>query len=392
MNWQKLTRAIGNTLMFLLVIVIMLDPTNTVLHLKDVLFVLAFGFNIAFYKPDLRMVPFVFLPFGAIILSFISAQMQGNIIDNEFLLGGIKSLAVLILLPWIKHYDMLRLSMIAGLIFSIVSTALFIVASTDDAAQLGIFLYVKSHNDMIMMTHRTFLGFRFFGMYYKSLISILPAFAYIIYQTANQPKGKIRWIAAAAVMFMAFIVSGTRATILVPFLLIGLSVYQQLQKTHYTRYFCYPILALVFCMFLFLIFSLVSESNEASNVIKYGHLASYATLFSEHPEYLIFGQGLGSSFYSIGFHGMTVQTEWTYLELLRTFGLFSLPILLVMLYPLRRLYVLRQSPIVFSMFVAYCEYLLVAGTNPLLLNSTGMLMLLIMYSYIRRIEINHESI
>jgi hypothetical protein len=44
----------GNFLFFFLVLVIMLDPTNTVLHLKDVFFVLLVGYNIVFFKPDFR--------------------------------------------------------------------------------------------------------------------------------------------------------------------------------------------------------------------------------------------------------------------------------------------------------------------------------------------------
>lgn len=377
-----MTRHAGNALMFLLVLVIMLDPTNTVLHLKDVLFVLVFGFSVVFYRPDFRMAPFALLPFAAIALSFVSAQMQGNTLDEEFLMGGIKSFAVLLLLPWVRHYDMLRLTLVAGLVFSVVSVGLFVAACASDPVQLAIFVYVKAHNDMIMMTHRTFLGFRFFGMYYKSLISIVLAFVYLSYQSINGTGRKVLRAIAVGLMLLAFLVSGTRATILAPFLLIGLCVYLRLQQTRYTRYFCYPLLALGFFLFLFLVLALASESGEASNVIKYGHLTSYAALFVEHPEYMLVGQGLGSSFYSVGFHRMAVQTEWTYLELLRTFGLFSLPILAVLLYPLKALWAWRRDSLVLCIMLAYCEYLLVAGTNPLLMSSTGMLVLLTIYSYI----------
>ncbi|MCH5182277.1 MAG: hypothetical protein J1F06_06550, partial [Prevotellaceae bacterium] len=333
-------------------------------------------------RPDFRMAPFALLPFAAIALSFVSAQMQGNTLDEEFLMGGIKSFAVLLLLPWVRHYDMLRLTLVAGLVFSVVAVGLFVAACASDPVQLAIFVYVKAHNDMIMMTHRTFLGFRFFGMYYKSLISIVLAFSCLCYRWINDCGRKVRRTIAVGLMFSAFVVSGTRATILAPFLLIGLCVYLRLQQTRYTRYFCYPLLAVGFLLFLFLVFSLASESGEASNVIKYGHLTSYAALFAEHPEYILVGQGLGSSFYSVGFHGMAVQTEWTYFELLRTFGLFSLPILAVLLYPLKALWAWRRDSLVLCIMLAYCEYLLVAGTNPLLMSSTGMLVLLTIYSYI----------
>lgn len=387
MNRDRLIRTGGNVLMFLLILVILLDPTNTVLHLKDVLFVLLFGYSAVFYRPDFRMLPFIALPFAAIVLSFLSAQMQGHTIDYEFLFGGIKSFAVLSLLLWTRHYDLLRLAVGASLIFSAVALSLFVAACMSDAVQIALFAYVKGHNDMIMMTHRTFLGFRFFGMYYKSLVGTVLVFSYAVYRATNGRGGHIRWALASALLFSSFAVSGTRATMLVPFVLVGFAVYQRLQQTRYTRYFCYPALALTGILFLMLVLALASESGEASNVIKYGHLTSYGILFFEHPEYLLWGQGLGTSFYSIGFHGMAVQTEWTYLELLRAFGLGALLILAVMLWPLWRLWPLRRDPLTAGIIVAYCGYLLVAGTNPLLMSSTGMLVLLMIYSYAARAEI-----
>ena len=88
---------------------------------------------------------------------------------------------------------------------------------------------------------------------------------------------------------------------------------------------------------------------------------------------------------------MTLQTEWTYLELLRNYGLLSLPILGVFAYPLVRLFRHRSDPFTQGVFFTYVVYLLIAGTNPLLLSSTGMLMILSAYSYCEQVDARLDS-
>ena len=81
---------------------------------------------------------------------------------------------------------------------------------------------------------------------------------------------------------------------------------------------------------------------------------------------------------------MTYTTEWTYLELLRGYGLFAFLILAVMLWPIFKLYKMRRNRNVAAMMMAYIVYLVIAGTNPLLISSTGMLIILTIYSYTQR--------
>jgi len=190
----------------------------------------------------------------------------------------------------------------------------------------------------------------------------------------------------ALIVTCAFLVSGTRASMLLPFSLLGISIFNTVSQGRRAKYFIYPLLVLIGCAFLFLIFLLVTEKGEASNAIKFGHLPSYWQLFNDHPEYLLIGQGPATSFYTEGFHEMTLQTEWTYLELLRNYGLLSLPILGVFAYPLVRLYRYRHDPFTQGVFFTYVVYLLIAGTNPLLLSSTGMLMILSAYSYCEQVD------
>ena len=102
---------------------------------------------------------------------------------------------------------------------------------------------------------------------------------------------------------------------------------------------------------------------------------------------MILGQGPGTEFYSEGFRKMTMKTEWTYVELLRNYGLLCIPILYVVIYPFLRL--LKQAfkfDSALAIAFGYVIYLVIAGTNPLLLSSTGMLVILSAYSYSEQLK------
>ena len=132
---------------------------------------------------------------------------------------------------------------------------------------------------------------------------------------------------------------------------------------------------------------LLMEEDEPSNLVKYAHLASYKELFNENPLYLLLGQGPATEFYSIGFRKMTLKTEWTYLELLRNYGMLCLPILYVILRPLFELIKLSfKYDSALTIAAAYIIYLVIAGTNPLLLSSTGMLVILSAYSFLEHLK------
>ncbi len=176
-------------------------------------------------------------------------------------------------------------------------------------------------------------------------------------------------------------------TMLFPFLIMGLITFHFYHDKRYYNYVLYPLLGLAGVLFVVFVFMLAADASEPSNLVKFAHMQSYKDLFEENPMYLLTGQGPGARFYSLGFHRMTVQTEWTYLELVRYVGIFSLPILFIFVRPLVLLWRnRRRSELCYVLFFAYGIYLMVAGTNPLLLSSTGMFTLLLTYSFLERID------
>lgn len=381
---SSLVKYTGDFLFALLIFVIMLDPTAKVLHLKDIIFVLLVAYNMAFRKPEVRYVPHLAAIFSAILICYVIAEMQKNTIDYDQLLAVFKSFAPLVMLLWIRHYNVIKLSLIPGALMGVLISTLYILAASNHVIEMLIYRFVGQYDDMIMMSHRTFLGFTFFNMYYKSVTSLVFVLFMFLFMLFNK-QTRFRWLVLifALLLVFSFLVSGSRSTILLPVALLGLVTYKYVSGSRYLKYFIYPAIVLLAVSFVALIVLLASEKSEASNVIKYGHLESYANLFTEHPEYILFGEGPATKFYSIGFHRMTLLTEWTYLELLRNYGLFSLLILASVLYPLYNILKDYKNSLSFGIGCTYIIYFFVAGTNPLLFSSTGMVMILSAYSYER---------
>ena len=385
---EKICRWIGNILFTLLILAIMLDPTDTVTHLKGKFFILLVGFSTMVYAPDWKYLVHILLAYSVVTITYIFAELQINIIDYDRLLAVYKAFSPLVMLLWIRHYDVIRLSIFPAVIACLMIFVLFIVACSSEVLEYGMFLFFSSHDDMVMMSHRYFFGIKIFGMYLKSFVSLMFAMFIMFYYTFNANKWSKRILyAIGAILFtLSFLVSGTRSTMLLPFAMFGVVSYGYIARKRFIKYFTYPFLALFAFVFLAIVLLLASETGELSNEMKYAHLTSYTQLFTSHPEYLIFGQGPATKFYTLGFRRFTDETEWTYLELIRNYGAFCIPILFIVLWPLYKM--IRKSNDVYKWGITttYFIYLMIAGTNPLLLSSTGMIIILMAYSFVERMD------
>ncbi len=381
---KKIIQKGGNILFSFLIFAIIFDPTNTILHLKDVFFIFLFAYNLLFFKPNLTYLVHIGIIFSVVLLCAIFAEIQQNIFSYEGLFAVLKSFAPLTLLLWIHRYDVIKLSVIPVFITSLITVILYIICTINPIIEEAMWTYTKAHEYTIMMSHRAILGRPIFAMYYKSLIAFTFSLVFCIYMATTVEKkklGRIFFSTAAIVISLAFLVSGSRTTMLLPFFILIVVLFREIQQRPRAKYLLYPCLALAFILFVVFILVLASETSEASNMVKYAHVHSFLTLFEENPLYLVIGQGPATSFYTEGFGKLTTTTEWSYLDLLRNYGIFSFLILSVVLAPLCTMFKHRNDKYTFLLIGGYIAYLLIAGTNPLLLSSTGMLMILSAYSY-----------
>ena len=81
---------------------------------------------------------------------------------------------------------------------------------------------------------------------------------------------------------------------------------------------------------------------------------------------------------------MVPQTEWSYLEILRMCGVFSVGIFYLLLYPVKRFKLFLKSKESTGIIFSYVVFLFVAGTNPMLINSSGMCVMMMIFCYMSR--------
>lgn len=127
-------------------------------------------------------------------------------------------------------------------------------------------------------------------------------------------------------------------------------------------------------------FGMIANSKETSNSVKLAHAYSY--LDSVDSKSLILGDGLASTYFTQGFGRVTAQTELMLFDFLRYFGVFNTIFFYIFLvFPI----VIRRGAIkLINPFkshatpyaICFSFYLLLAMSNPMVLNSYGMIVVI----------------
>lgn len=384
---KNVKQAIGNVLFVIFLFVVMIDPTNTLLHKKDIVFCLVVAYNMVCFKPDISKVPYLAIFICSVAIPYIFSTMAMIPNDETEVMAVFKSVAPIVILLWVRQYDVIKLARGPVVLCCFLCMITYIAMLINPLVEKFVWMLMTTGNDPIMMTRRHILGFTVFAFYLKSFVSFLFVLAYYMLAVMKKSKGVLWNVMFLSFILFAFLVSGTRSTMLVPFFLFVVISFKIYKDKKYMRYVMLPITFFVAVAFLIVLIAAATEEKEYSNVIKYGHLTSYMALFDENTWYLLFGQGPGTAFYSEGFNKIVYKTEWSYLELLRCFGVFSLGIIYVFFKPLITFWKKREvDDYVYCVFWAYLAYLLIAGTNPLIMSSTGMITLIMAYSYEEKLK------
>ncbi|WP_157470847.1 hypothetical protein [Colwellia sp. PAMC 20917] len=239
-----------------------------------------------------------------------------------------------------------------------------------------------------------YIGFRAFGnfkppmLHFISspilLVPLLLLFDKLVRET------KLKNFILFLIVLTAILLSGSRG--IVAFSLIGIMLIYFYRVGIKTKLSLIFILALA-CAFIitnletdFTLFS----PTEKSNSVKVGHFISFIEQLN--VKQVIVGDGLASLYYSVGFDKITGQTEVFLLDSIRYFGILgTLLFFLLLLIPMRlnnknKITLIRrykQLPILYLIFILY---LLMSFTNPILLNSYGILVILWFWSKVLEIK------
>ncbi|GEM_PF-3295256 len=354
------------------------DPSDSIIGAKRLLFAilmslflaeLALG-NVSVTKSLLIRASAVAFAIPAIWLAVYMHHHPGNGAAEGLALAK-ALLPALLVFPLAASGVDLRKPLFTSLVLLAAFTAAMAVGSAaDPIPQRAIAEYLTAKSAALV-------GMRFFGrlsmamiFFVASPLLVLPV-PYLVFGLFRRKTPTARAGAAAvlALVLGAAFLSASRALFLTMILEMAVCGVWAM-RNRYAILAMTVTLALVCALAATLLArkTAVLSLTERSNSVKIGHLRSFISHVAENPSVLLTGDGLGARYYSDapGVEGEVSQTELTFLDMVRYFGLGgTLLLLLLLAYP-RGVGDLRP-------IAGFAAYLLLAGSNPLLFNSTGML-------------------
>ncbi|EKO3735544.1 hypothetical protein P0F12_002323 [Vibrio metschnikovii] len=360
-----------------LVVTMLLDPTNTVLGIKLPLFCLFLILSVrCFNYSTIKALP-IFLYYIAIVAGSTSLFLQSTSYDPTFLANYFTTGGVLLLLPLLNKDYFKYLTdafLFACFLISLFTIGFFIFFKVNGVS----LIYEFDFKNTFIVTPRSYVGIPFLMVYHKSVCALLVAVGIVFNRMVND-KVNLVSIFLITIFVFALFISATRANMLAALSLIVAFCFFLCNKNRY-----YVLSVVISMLGVFFVFSALiitlNFATDDSNSIKYGHMISIYEYLSDNLIYLFFGMGAGSLYYSSGFGAVVPITEVTYFEFVRSFGMLISPLLFFMfLFPIFYS-VFKKMSDQKMFFTSYFVFLVVGGTNPLLIGNLGFLILILSYS------------
>lgn len=371
-------------------LIISLDPTGRVLGVKEILFVillfLAFIIliekHVSLPKSCLAILLFCL---ATPVWGIVIAILQDNLSDWVYAFGQLKSFLFILIFLFLINLDfddILKALFFSGTLIAICSVIIFIIAQIN--VDLFRLIYNQStENSNIIISERSYYGFSVLGVYFKTGPFILFSYIYSLY---FYPNSSLRKVFVSLNLF-ALLIAGSRTPMLMSILITVIYIHDKQRIGYFLKF-----IFLCICIggITYITYKLATERGETSNDIKLGDFSSYLQTISSNLTLLI-GDGLGSVFYAAGRGEFVSNTEQTYMDIIRIYGLLVGGILISAVY----------YPLIFFMcdkirdvlkyqrfIMAYVLYMILAGTNPLLISSTGMLIWAVGLTFVYKVKKN----
>lgn len=387
---SKYYRQIVHFSVALLFVNLIIDPSNKIFHSKYVLFLTVFLIWLPLHykqtvnlsKQILFTMAFIgfFMPFYALSVGIINNLANNNSMAELVYLNSFFFFFLLLVIVT-ENIQLRPVLDISALLLVVVTAFSYILPLFNPGFFAKLYAFFVMEKEVAIYALRNYGGFTLLMVYYKTSPILVFPLAYYLHRVLilKIRKNRVREIVFILALATTLFLSGTRANILSMGLIF----------LFYILFYAYknskPVALLVALIYLAGFFygaNILAEvflnRSEISNQVKLGHLMSYIEHFSDHAGILLFGQGIGSTMYTSGINSIVSVTELTYFELIRVWGLpVSIVFGLILLIPI---YHEIRSKSISHLFIAYLAYLFIAGTNPLLLSSTGMLVLVYVFS------------
>ena len=360
-------------LYFLFLLTMSIDPTGFHSRLKDLLFVVLVVYGVIYclkrqqYIASINritLLAFLLAPLWGMFIAFIT----DNLTDSSYAMSQIRSMlyiTIFFYMVTMRLNILLKMIWINGIILAVLTLVLFFLSELGGIFLAAIYDYGNSSGNYMMAYNRDFLGFSVNGLFYKTGSLIIFSFIYNLYLY----KGPFKLV-LSVILFLSLMVAGSRTPMLVQTMILLVYLYDKnvIGKflTRISTIFLLVMLGLVTYM-------LATQEKEGSNETKYEHFESYIDDLSEKG-HAIWGAGLGSEFYAKGRGEKLAYSELSQMDLIRMYGvplggglifLFFAPCFWLWKYYSRSLFLKRYS-------LGYALFIILSGTNPLLLGSVGL--------------------
>lgn len=360
-------------LYLLFLVTLSLDPTGFHSRLKDLLFLALVVYGVIFclkrrqyLAPVNRItcIMFLLIPLWGMFIAYIT----GSFDDNAYAVSQVRSMfyiAIFFFVVTMRLDVLLKAVWINGIVLAVMTLIMFFLSQLGGIFLTVIYDYCIASDNFSMAYNRNFLGFAINGLWYKAGSLIIFSFIYNLYQY----KGRFKMF-FSVILFLSLMVAGSRTPMLVQLVILLVYLYDK----NVLGKFLTRLSALVLVgMLVMLTYMLATQKNEESNEVKYANVESYVDDIGDKG-HSIWGAGLGSMFYAKGRFMRLSYSELSYLDILRIYGfpvglcfifLFFAPCFWLWKYYSRSLFLKRYS-------LGYVLFLILSGTNPLLLGSIGL--------------------
>ena len=344
--------------LYLFVGIIMIDPANKLLHMKEVAFVLLLLITIIsqrgkFYREAVETF------FALTLLAFLSICMGVFVYHTDAVssLPYFKALLFLLVmypLSILSINQILKFNYIVGLGMSLF-ISFMLLSYIGGLFDMMNFILMLRDGGAVYIAMRENLGFEMYMFYYATLPYIFLAF---IYALRNG-----HYVSSFFIVATIFY-GGSRTPILMAFAVVGYILYDK-KKSKFLKLFIgtFVVIALLYIVYLLTSNTYSQEGDDFKFAV-----ANYL-LVNSSPV----GHGVGAMYWDPGRSSWTNSTEITYIEMLYQYGWFLFPfVLYIFIKPFVKLYKRTNNDNVRDFAIAYFVYLINAGTNPLLISSTGL--------------------
>lgn len=354
----------------LFLFVVTFDPTGYhTSYLKIILFIILVIYGIV--KSSNRKISriniiiilsMVLLP----VFSVMYANIIGTLRDTDYALSHIMSMLFVFLFVYLNTMDiniLLKLIWLDGLVLSVITLVLLSFSIFIDFS--AIYSLVTINPNFMMAIDREFLGIPINGLYFRSGPFIMFSFVYHLYRYHGPFK-----LIISIFMYLALVFSGSRTPMIMQTLILLIYFYDsKLFGKYFMRMASLLAMIGIFC----LTYKLATEKGEESNQLKFDNISSYKREILKGNTF-IFGDGVGSVFYAKGNNEELAFTELSYFDLLRMYGVpLGLYFAVLFYMPFFKSIRFFKKNLFLSRFMfTYIMFLILAGTNPLLLGSIGL--------------------